>query len=121
MPKLKNLVIDEKEVMNGFCWAYCHSLLEKALELDCEDKIFAQGAKLAWEFQEQYSTSDLTEIAYSVLIAISKQINGPGVVFAMTPGDVGKLISVCQEFLDIFKEKKPCTKLQQTADDTGME
>lgn len=118
MPKL---AINEKEVMSGFCFAYCNALLEKAIVLDCKDKIFVKGVKTAWEFQEKYSTSDLTDIAYSVLIAMSEQINGSRVASAMTPSDVGKLIIVCQEFLDIFKKVKPYTKLQQTADDTGME
>jgi hypothetical protein len=110
-PRLEQrLVIRPAEVMTNFCWAYTNALLQKLVELDEKDEIFVNGGNKALHMETDSNTiysSEVTGIARVVMFELTEQIKCQGVdCHTTTPSQVTKLMSVCREFLDIFKKKE---------------
>lgn len=101
-----SLVINPQEVMSHFCWAYCNALLEKLISLDEEDRVFEDGATLAWKRAERGSKSPLTKVTIATIGKIEEQT---GIDFEInyhetTPKRFGEIIKETEEFLNIFKK-----------------
>jgi hypothetical protein len=108
-PRLgQRLVIKSTDVMDHFCWAYTNALLEKLIDLDEKDKIFVDGGNKALHMETSGRTysSSVTDIAGAVMFELTQQITYQAISQSATPSQVAELISVCREFLDIFKKKE---------------
>jgi len=112
MAELKiKLVIDPKAVMTGFCWADCNALLEKLKELFEKGELFecemGKAIKKEKEFGEFGYSSELTEISFAVISALKTQVDFVGLDSNdAQPTAVAALIAVCEEFLDIYRQKE---------------
>ncbi|OGZ72536.1 MAG: hypothetical protein A2908_01540 [Candidatus Staskawiczbacteria bacterium RIFCSPLOWO2_01_FULL_38_12b] len=86
---MKMLLIQEQQVMNGFCYAFCKALLEK-LEMLMEER----------RALDEYGS--LTPIAKSVINSLDDQISfGSG-----SWDEVERIVVHIKEFLAIFEKKE---------------
>lgn len=104
----KNLVIDPAAVMSHFCWAHTDALLKKMVSLDNEDRIFKCGMQSATfkEAQHLKSSSEVTEIASSVIGEIVTQIHldSEYLFRSLHPSDIESILRITEEFLEAFKK-----------------
>lgn len=85
------LQVREAGIINEFCYPYARLLLDKAVEM---------GDQL---WQEGRNSHMLTNVAYSVLDALSEQI-GASINQALTKKEAEEFIKNAKEFLAIFED-----------------
>lgn len=105
-PKIRQLLIQEQEVMNGFCFAFANALLQKIIKLDDEDRIFEGGkkevAKLEITVGKNYCARR-SAIARLVFNHLSGQF--PTLGDGENCRQLREYIDTAREFLAIFEKK----------------
>lgn len=98
MPEIK-LLISQTAVMNNFCYGFTFALLKKLKQLVKENKAFLEGNK---DPEDSTIYRKPTLICEAVLHQLNSQMKTQ---FHSSTKEVNDLISVTEEFLEIFREE----------------
>ena len=95
----QDLVIPNKVVIDGFCYAFSRALLDKLKELVEKDELYANKRE-----------NHLTPLAGSIVVKLIAQLEAPKQCehtrnyVIMNDYDINDLIELAEEFLAIFEK-----------------
>jgi len=101
----KQILVNENQVITGFCYNYFVALLEKFDQLMVENKVFSEPGPVV----NDKTTTTLQPLAEAILIHLYQQVfqNSPGGYFEdFTEEKILNFIKMTRQFVQIFEKKE---------------